>query len=141
MSLFLAACGATDSADARFVEVTDAYLVAPSGGRDVAAGGLKITATGGGYTLVEVRSDIAEQVEMHTMSMQDGVMRMRQVPSFAVGPGETRELKGGGDHLMFFGLGDAEPGDTSELQLDFQDADGETITLNVPADVVSLDDL
>lgn len=44
-------------------------------------------------------------VEIHTMDMKDGVMRMRHLPDgLAVPAGGTVMLKPGGDHLMFLGL-------------------------------------
>lgn len=49
--------------------------------------------------------DAAKRVEVHTMSMENGVMRMREVKGgFEVKPGETLELKPGGNHLMFMDL-------------------------------------
>jgi len=47
----------------------------------------------------------AGKVELHQMSMDQGVMRMRPVTSgVEIKPGETIELKPDGLHLMFVGL-------------------------------------
>ena len=54
--------------------------------------------------LVQASSPAADHVELHVMSMQGGVMRMQQVPSFEVPAGGALTLKPGGNHLMFFGL-------------------------------------
>ncbi len=136
-TLILTACGGPE--DAPSVEVADAYMVAPSGGRDIAGGGLTITANGADYTLTGVETSAAETVELHTMAMEDGVMRMRKVEAFEVDAGGTRKLESGGDHLMFFGV-DSEiaPGDSVELLMDFESEDGSTTTVNIRADVRAL---
>jgi periplasmic copper chaperone A len=46
-------------------------------------------------------------VEVHEMSMDGGVMRMRELPKgLEIKPGAKIELKPGGYHLMFMGLTD-----------------------------------
>lgn len=136
-TVFLAAC--SGPADAPSVEVVDAYIVAPSGGRDIAGGGALITANAAGYTLTGVETTAAETVELHTMAMEDGVMRMRKVESFNIAAGTTRALESGGDHLMFFGVDDAlAPGDSVELLMDFEGEDGSTNVLSIRADVRAL---
>ena len=48
---------------------------------------------------------IATSVEVHEMSMSDGVMRMRKLDQgLEIMPGQTVEFKPGGYHLMFIGL-------------------------------------
>ncbi len=94
---------------------------------DVTAGGLKISAAwaratpkgapvGGGYLkitnngtapdrLIGGSSDTAARFEIHDMSMDNGVMKMRPVESgIEIKPGQTVELKPGGYHVMFVGL-------------------------------------
>lgn len=46
----------------------------------------------------------AQRVEIHMMSVEGGVMRMRLVPGFDIAPGATVELEPGGMHLMLVGL-------------------------------------
>ena len=41
-------------------------------------------------------------IEIHKMALQDGVMRMRRVPSLRIPAGGVVELKPGGMHLMLF---------------------------------------
>jgi copper(I)-binding protein len=44
-------------------------------------------------------------VEVHEMTMTDGVMKMRKLESgLEIKPGESVELKPGGYHIMFTGL-------------------------------------
>ena len=44
-----------------------------------------------------------ERVELHSMSMDGGVMRMRKLERVEIEPGETLELAPGGQHLMLIG--------------------------------------
>ncbi|MEY4982026.1 MAG: hypothetical protein RIR62_292 [Pseudomonadota bacterium] len=68
--------------------------------------------------LVEVRSDVAERVELHThRESADGVMQMVEIEGgIALPAREMHELARGGDHVMLMGL-------TREL------ADGDSFTL------------
>lgn len=55
--------------------------------------------------LVSVTSPAAAEVQLHTMSMDGGVMRMRQVTDGLPVPAHGKlELKPGGFHVMFIGL-------------------------------------
>lgn len=54
--------------------------------------------------LISASADFAERVELHTMTMDGDVMRMRQVDAIDIPAGQTVELKPGGFHLMFMGL-------------------------------------
>ncbi|GHD04009.1 copper chaperone PCu(A)C [Novosphingobium pokkalii] len=71
-------------------------------------GGGFLTVTNRGKTddrLIAVTSPVAAQVQLHTMTMDGGVMRMREVTGgLAVPAGGTLELKPGGYHIMFIGL-------------------------------------
>ena len=123
------------------VEISDLYIVKPSAGRDMTGGGMQITATGGDFRLVSASSESASRVELHTMSMEDDMMRMRQVEGFDIADGETFSLEPGGPHLMLFGLDEGlQIGDETEMLFTFEDADGESVTLNYQAEVRSLTD-
>lgn len=55
--------------------------------------------------LVSATSPLATEVQIHTMRMDGGVMRMRQLKDgIAIPAGQSIELKPGGLHLMFTGL-------------------------------------
>lgn len=77
----------------------------PSGAK-VAGGYLKITNTGAETDRLTGGSlPRAGRVEIHEMSVTDGVMRMRPLSSgLEIKAGETVELKPGGLHLMFMDL-------------------------------------
>lgn len=75
-------------------------------GAKVAGGFVKITNTGkDADRLVGGSFSLSKRVEVHEMSMNDGVMRMKQLEAgLEIAPGQTVELKPGSFHLMFMGL-------------------------------------
>ena len=73
--------------------------------------------------LVKVTSADAERVEIHTMSMDGGVARMREVPGIDIRPGAATQLKPGGYHLMLVGLRrPLREGESIRLALTFEKA-------------------
>jgi copper(I)-binding protein len=55
--------------------------------------------------LVSASSPAVDRVEIHTMTMDDGVMKMRPLPDgIAIPAGGTAKLAPGGYHLMLLGL-------------------------------------
>jgi periplasmic copper chaperone A len=54
--------------------------------------------------LLAVKANVSEKVELHTHSMDGGVMKMREVPRIDLPAGKTVELKPGGFHIMFINL-------------------------------------
>lgn len=74
--------------------------------------------------LVGATSPAAKEVQLHTMSMEGGVMKMRQVPGgFDIPAGQTLMLKPGSLHIMFMGLNAPfKKGDLVPVTLRFQKA-------------------
>ncbi|WP_414833815.1 copper chaperone PCu(A)C [Afifella sp. YEN Y35] len=55
--------------------------------------------------LVSVSAPFAKESLVHAMSMQDGVMKMREMTEgLEIQPGESVTLEPGGNHVMFMGL-------------------------------------
>jgi len=114
---------------------TDAFVMEPIGGRDLTMGGLTLSVEGGDVTLTGASSPSFGAIELHTMSMTDGQMQMRQVESFPVTETEALELKRGGNHMMMFDVSeDVVSGETVDITLSL-DADGTPMTLVVEAEV------
>jgi copper(I)-binding protein len=69
------------------------------------AGGCYVTLTAGGDDrLVAVETSAADRGEIHTMSMDGGIMRMRKLTDgLALPAGKTVGLKPGADHIMIIG--------------------------------------
>ena len=86
--------------------VTSPWTRATPGGAKIAGGYLKITNNGSSADrFLGAKSEATDRVEIHEMSMSDGVMKMRPLPNgLEIKPGETVELKSGGYHLMFMDL-------------------------------------
>jgi len=73
--------------------------------------------------LLSASTPAARTVELHTMSMDQGVMRMRPVQGIEVTPGSRSVLAPGGLHLMLIGLtGDLAQGGFLPLTLRFEKA-------------------
>ncbi len=79
---------------------------ATPGGAQVAGGYVKITNKGTeADRLIGGSLPMASVVEVHEMSMSDGIMKMRRLEAgLEIKPGQTVELKPGGHHIMFMGL-------------------------------------
>lgn len=97
--LFLTACSQAAPAS---TTVTNAVITPPLPGRDTALGTLLITGSAQGDTLLSASSPISPRVEIHTHTMEGGVMKMRRVESVEVAAGKTVKFKRGGYHLMMF---------------------------------------
>jgi hypothetical protein len=116
--------------------IEQAWTRATPGGAKVGAGYMSIINHGDvADRLIAGKSDIAERVEIHTMTMDGGVMRMRQLKEgLALAPKSITELKPGGYHVMFIGLKKAiKQGDSIALQLTFEKAGTVDLTLAAAA--------
>jgi copper(I)-binding protein len=100
-------------------------VITPAAAHDFKAGALKLDhpwtratagSVGAGYVtiintgkaadqLVSASSPVAAKTEIHSMTMDGGVMKMRPLPNGLVLPaGKTTALKPGGYHIMLIGL-------------------------------------
>ena len=99
---------------------------------------MQITSTGGGK-LLSVSSPAAGVVEVHEMAMDGNTMRMRALPALDLPAGKAVELKPGGYHVMLMDLkAPLKAGDTVDLSLLIEAADGKRETLLVKAPVRAL---
>ena len=86
--------------------------------------------------LVGVKTEAAASAEIHEMSMQDNVMKMRAVQSVDLPNGQTVNLKPGSFHIMLMGLKQPlNAGDNVQLTLEVVHEDGlkESIAVTAPA--------
>jgi len=85
------------------IKVSTPWVRATPKGAPVGGGYLKITNTGTEPDrLIGGSFPLSARVEVHEMSMDNGVMRMRQLPNgLEIAPGATVELKPAGYHIMF----------------------------------------
>ena len=115
------------------LSITGAFSRATPPGAPVAGGFMTIHNAGGDDRLVSAHAAVAARTEIHEMTMQGDVMRMRALPEgLAIPAGATVELKPGGLHLMFM-----EPnqpfaeGATVPVTLTFEKAGEVTVPLAV----------
>jgi periplasmic copper chaperone A len=139
--LGIALVAALFGAPARAEDVKAGDLVISQAWSRATPGGAKI---GGGYLTIENKGttpdrlihcsgDIADKVEVHEMSMKNGVMTMRPLDNgLTIEPGKTVKLAPGGFHLMLFDLkSPLKQGDKVPITLEFEKAGKVTISLDV----------
>ena len=72
-------------------------------GKKVTAG-FAIIASDEDLEVIGISSNINKKIEIHTMLMEDDVMKMRKIESPVITSKKPLELKKGGDHLMIYDL-------------------------------------
>jgi len=80
--------------------------------------------------LTAASSPVAEKVELHTMSMEGGVMSMRPLTAIDIPAGQAVTLSPGGTHMMLLGL--TQPlreGQSFPLTLSFDHAGPRQVTV------------
>jgi len=132
LALLLAA-GAALAADP--VTVTDPWVRATAPGQKVAGAYMELNSPGGA-TLLAAASPAAGVAELHTMKMEEGVMKMRAVPRIELPPGQAVKLAPGGYHVMLMDLKQQlKPGDTVSITLTVEGRDKAKSSLEVKAQV------
>lgn len=100
------------------------------------AGGAFVTIENKGDTadkLIGASTTASKKVELHTMAMDNNVMKMREVPNIELKPGTRLEMKPGqGYHLMLMELQQPlKAGDKFPMTLVFEKAGKTEITVTV----------
>lgn len=118
------------------IEVTRPWSRATPHGAKIGAGYLVLTNRGNAPDrLLSVTTTAAGKVELHEMSMQNGVMRMRQLGGgIALPPGRTVTFAPGGLHMMFMELAaPLKQGQQFTARLVFEKAGPTEVTFDVRA--------
>jgi len=116
------------------LQITQPWSRATPKGAEVAGAYFKITNTGTTPDrLVGGSSPVAGRFEIHEMSMDNGVMKMRPVPNgLEIKPGESVELKPGAYHVMMLDLKQPlNKGDHVKATLKFEKAGPVDVEYNV----------
>ncbi|HSD60333.1 MAG TPA: copper chaperone PCu(A)C [Burkholderiales bacterium] len=117
------------------VTVTDPWVRATAPGQNVAGAYMELNSPGGA-SLLSAASPAAGVVELHTMKMEEGVMKMRAVPRIELPAGKGVKLAPGGYHLMLMDLKQQlNPGDTVPITLTVEGSDKAKSSLAVKAQV------
>lgn len=120
--------GVRTAAAAPAPKVSGTWVRLPAVSGRPAAGYLEVAGTGVADALVGARSPLAERVEIHSMTHENGVIRMRREAALEVPAGGKLALAPGGAHLMLFGLSaDVKPGQRLPVTLSFRS--GATVTV------------
>jgi len=116
------------------IVVTQPWSRATPGGAKTAAGYLTLRNEGAAADrLIGGSADVAGKIEVHEMSMSNGVMKMRPLDNgLTIAPGKTVKLAPGGYHLMLEELKNPlKKGDKLPITLNFEKAGNVQITLEV----------
>ena len=120
----LIACGcAARAVAAQPVDVKDPWIRAPAPGQKVAGAYMGLVSRTNQY-LVSISSPVAARVELHSTTMEEGVMKMRPVGRIELPAGKPVKLAPGGLHVMLIDLKQPlKPGDKVPLTLTLQRED------------------
>ena len=112
------------------VKVENPYVrAAPPGQVNSGAFLTLLNSSDADHSLQSAASNVAEKVELHTHTNNNGVMEMRQVPQIDVAAKGRTELKPGGFHIMLLGLKQPlKAGETAAITLTFEDGSATTIS-------------
>ncbi len=105
------------------LKIENAYTRATAPGQKAAGGFMKIENKGGADQLISASSPVAGEMQLHTMTMDGNVMRMRELKTIDVPANGSVELKPGGLHLMLIDIkSPLKAGESVPVKLKFQKA-------------------
>lgn len=115
------------------VTVTEPWLRASAPGQRAAGVFMQLKADASAR-LVSASSPAAKTVEIHEMTMENGLMKMRSIPGVEIPAGQSLALKPGGYHVMLIDLKQPiKAGDVVPVTLVFESLDKKTQSLEVKA--------
>lgn len=138
LGVFVATALLSASAYAADIQVEGAWSRATAPGQDAAMADLHITSKQAA-SLVGVSTPAAGSVELHSMTHENGVMKMREVKSIELPAGKRVDLGESGYHLMLVGLkAPLKAGETVPLTLSIKLADKHMVKVETRAEVKAL---
>lgn len=130
-SLLSTLCLSSSLALAADISIEQPFARATPPGQPNSAAFMQLTNNGEATALVAAASTVAEVVELHTHTHDNGVMRMRKIEQIDLPAGATTTLEPGGLHVMLIGL--KQPLQAgSQIGLTLQYADGTEQSVEVP---------
>lgn len=113
------------------IEVTNAWARATPGGAAIGAAYLTIVSPVADR-LIGASSPVAKNAELHTMTMQGGIMKMRPIAGINLPAGKAVTLSPGGMHIMLTGLtAPLKEGQNFPLTLSFKKAGSKEVSVAV----------
>jgi|KBSSwiStaDraftv2_1062776.scaffolds.fasta_scaffold72985_3 copper(I)-binding protein len=120
------------------VSIADAWIRGTVPGQKVTGAFMQVASTTD-TSLIDVSSPSAKFVEIHQMTKEGSVMKMRAVDRLPIPAGKPVELTPAGYHMMLFELkAPLNAGDVIPLTLTFEDKSGKKSTVEVKAMVRAL---
>ncbi|MDH4114827.1 MAG: copper chaperone PCu(A)C [Burkholderiaceae bacterium] len=117
------------------VDVTSAWARATVPGQMGTGAFMTIVSKEGGR-LIGAASPVAGVVELHEMSMENNVMKMRPITGLDLPAGREIQLKPGGHHVMLLDLKrPLKAGDKVKIELRLETRDGKRVTQPVEVEV------
>jgi copper(I)-binding protein len=139
-ALVLAALLGASGAALAQVAVVDAWVRGTVTGQRATGAFMTLTAASDA-ALVSAASPVAKIVEIHEMTMEGGVAKMRAVPRIDLPAGKAVALKPGGYHVMLMALQQPlKEGESVRIALTFEGRDGKRTTSEIAARVRGLAD-
>ena len=103
--LLVTACDGEAILKPKTIEISNAYSLETPEGFPIAAVFMTIeNKTDIDDRLIGFETSYGNRAELHTMSVQNDIMRMRKVDAYNLASGQTHSLKPGADHIMIFGI-------------------------------------
>ena len=135
LALSLVLFGALAQAD---VTVKDSWVRGTTPAQKATGAFMEITSTDAASLLSASSKDTAT-IEIYTMKMEDGVMKMRQIPKLDLPAGKGIKLQPGGNHVMLMDLKQQlKKGDVVPITLKIEGKDKQVQTLEIKAEVRDL---
>ena len=120
------------------IQIEGAWVRATAPGQEEASLDFSITSKQPAV-LLGVSSTVSGAVEMHSMTHEKGMMKMRQVESIEIPAGKRVNLGEGGYHLMLAGLkAPLKAGENIPLTLTIKESNNRTVKIEARAEVKPL---
>ena len=131
--LLLAAAPLPSAAQSTPAEIIQAWARATPGKAENGAVYLTLEAPSGDR-LTGLSTPVAKKAELHSMTMEGGIMKMRPLAGLDLPAGQTVTLKPGGAHIMLAGLAEPlRPGQSFPLTLQFEKAGMQQVSVTITA--------
>ena len=119
------------------INITDNWVRATAEGQDVGAAYMTITSASD-TSLVKVESSASDSIEIHSMSMENGIMKMRMLEQLDLKAKTPNKLTPGGFHLMLFDLKKPlKAGETVSFSLHFKNQAGKEILATISSPILT----
>jgi len=131
--LLIVAC--SSSAD---VSISDAWVRENAPGQKIGAAYMTLNSPTKSKLVYVEAIDAAGAVEIHSMTMNNGVMKMRMLEELVLEPNKPKSLKPGSFHLMMFDLkAPLRAGNNIAFRLCFKDENGKITEQYITAPIKS----